>query len=98
MYLDFRKTANNLNDKQRVIDELEKRGFESSKYGLDKSNLDEAKGIALYINLIDNEKDYILLTKTMMNKEDERISWILHRKECNSEKEFFGELDTIFKK
>ena len=99
LYLDFSKTANNLNDKQRVIDELEKRGFELSIYGLDKSNFDEAKGVALYIDLIvSNEKYYILLTETMMNKKDERFSWVLHRTECNSEKEFFDNLDTILKK
>ena len=65
---------------QKVINALKEIGFTESVWS---SNMAECKGIATYINPLDNTREYIILNGRMMCG-DSRTSWITCRKEVAS--------------
>ena len=73
------KVSNNT-EAQKVIKTLKEIGFAESTWS---SNMTECKGIATFINPLDNTKEYIILNEDMMCS-DPRSSWITCRKEVES--------------
>lgn len=65
---------------QKVIKALKEIGFTENMWS---SNMAECKGIATFINPLDNTKEYIILNEGMMCS-DPRSSWITNRKEMGS--------------
>lgn len=70
------KVSNNT-ETQKVIKALKEIGFTENMWS---SNMVECKGIATFINPLDNTKEYIILNEDMMCS-DPRSSWITNRKE-----------------
>ena len=76
MYIKVSNSA----EAQKVINALKEMGFTESMWS---SNMAECKGIATYINPLENTKAYIILNEHMMCS-DPRSSWITNRKEMES--------------
>lgn len=76
-----------------VIDRLEK-ALNDAGYVLDSFNNKKINvvGIYTYKSEYYNEKSYGYLYEGGMIGNDERFSWILHRKECKTEQEFIDSL------
>ena len=73
------KVSNNT-EAQKVINALKEIGFTESMWS---SNMAECKGIATFINPLDNTREYIILNEHKMCS-DPRSSWITNRKEVAS--------------
>jgi hypothetical protein len=65
---------------QKVINALKEMGFTNSMWS---ANMADCKGIATYINPLENTRAYIILNESMMCS-DPRRSWITNRKEVAS--------------
>jgi hypothetical protein len=72
--------VSNNEEAQKVIDALKELGFAESTWS---SNIAGCKGIATYINPLDNARWYIILNERMMCN-DPRSSWITVRKKMES--------------
>lgn len=73
------KVSNNA-EAQKAINALKEIGFTESMWS---ANMAECKGIATFINPLDNTRVYIILNEHMMCS-DPRSSWITNRKEMES--------------
>jgi hypothetical protein len=73
------KVSNNA-EAQKVINALKELGFTNSMWS---ANMAECKGIATYINPLENTRVYIILNESMMCS-NPRSSWITNRKEVAS--------------
>ena len=86
MYIKVSNSA----EAQKVINALKEMGFTESMWS---SNMAECKGIATYINPLENIKAYIILNERMMCS-DPRSSWITNRKEVASLDALLQEIKT----